>query len=567
VTKQMYPENKEPAEISTVAPLWQEGVNFDVIRSKLRHRWPTIIWSAALGAVLCAALAASYVFTRTSAYSASSQLLIANTTLQLSGPDAFVTQLPIENSLVQSEMELARSDTVLKRVINQFGAARVLGMLPKRSTPLTKIFRQTEQLESDSGMLGQTVLGALRASVNVSRVGATLIIAVSAKAATAEGAAQLTNEVVNSLVQDQAEANALITTSPWLRERIKVLGPSLRVISTATIPGQPDGQHPLVLLVLSTLAGMVLGTGLGIGFAVLDRRVVSAQQVAVVTPIECFGNVPEFGVQRSDWVAPEGTLHGNRRSMLNNVLRCARLAALQRAGSDILFIGITSCQGGEGKSTIAMKLAEMIAGEGRQVLLVDAADFAEGRAKGLTAVLRGELPVSEAIRRNVRPFLDVMPAGAGGSDIDDRWSRLPHILSELNQHIIIDLPAIEANSDLRSAVQAVSSILLVVGWGQTSEGRLRHSLQVLGPASEKLLGVVIYRAPKHVFNQNAFVNSIFGRYPASAAQIDKRQSTFVPRRLGRRLAWYPSLLRERNSSTSTEYTLDGDARGRRDTGR
>jgi Mrp family chromosome partitioning ATPase/capsular polysaccharide biosynthesis protein len=587
VTPQRHVQNEEREGVLPAGPAWREGVDFDVIRSKVRQRRPAIIWSAVLGGVICAVLVGLYIFARTATYSATSEILIANTTLQLSGPDAFVTQLPIENSLVQSEMELARSDEVLERVIDGSGAAQVEGMLPTRNTPRFPVLgmfqRGEKQPESDGETRRQAAVGALRANVTVSRVGATLIIAVSAKAATAEAAARLTSEVVNAFVQDQTETNALITTASWLRERIKVLGPTLRVIRTAAIPSQPDGQHPFVVLALSMLTGMVLGTGAGLAFAVFDRRVVSAQQIAVITPAECFGYVPRLAARRGCGEVPAGGApHGGQLSILNDVLRCARLAALQRAESDALFVGITSCQPGEGKSTIAMKLAQLMASEGRRVLLVDATnnskltgDFARGGGKGLTEVLRGEVSISEAIWQDVHPFLDFMPAGAGGSDIDARWPEFPHLLSNVDQRIVLDLPAITTIADVRAAVQAVNGILLVVEWGRTSERRLREALRALGPASHKLLGVIINQAPKHVFRENAFPHVVFG-HPVAAAQIRRRETSAVSQGMTGmrgRLFWRYAALRSRNSRAVTEYRpgvadrLEGEVQEGPDLGR
>jgi hypothetical protein len=106
VTTQRHVQNEEREGVLPAGPAWREGVDFDVIRSKVRQRRPAIIWSAVLGGVICAVLVGLYIFARTATSSATSEILIANTTLQLSGPDAFVTQLPIENTLVQSSGQM-----------------------------------------------------------------------------------------------------------------------------------------------------------------------------------------------------------------------------------------------------------------------------------------------------------------------------------------------------------------------------------------------------------------------------------------------------------------------------
>jgi Mrp family chromosome partitioning ATPase/capsular polysaccharide biosynthesis protein len=505
VMKQMNVENEGPEGVMPAAPAWLEGANFDVIRSKLRQPRLAIIWPAVLGAVICAVLVAIYIAHRTPTYSASSRILIVNTTLQISGPDAVVTQLLTENSLIQSEMELVGSDEVLKRVIDGLGAAEVEVML-----------RTGKWLEPNAEARHEAMLARLRANINASRIGATQIIAVGAKAMTAKGAARLANEVANAFVRDQNETNALITTNAWLRERIKVLGPTLRVISTAVVPGRPDGPNPFNILALSILTGAILGAGAGIVFALLDRRLVSAEQIALITPAECFGYVPRLGAPHGRGDAPAGDAPplGRQLSRLNDVLRCARLAALQRAGGGIPLVGVTSCQQREGKSMIAMHLAKLIAAEGRRVLLIDAARdpkltryLAADVREGLKEVLTGEASASEAIWPDIEPFLDFMPAGVARNDIDTRWIELPHLLAKLGQRatdwVVLDLPALAPIADVRAAAQGLNGILLIVEWGRTGERRLREALRALGPARAKLLGVIVNRSPRHAFEEIA----------------------------------------------------------------
>ena len=49
-------------------------------------------------------------------------------------------------------------------------------------------------------------------------------------------AARLTNEIAGAFVKEQHDANAVVTTSAALRERIKVLGPTAQIISEAAPP-------------------------------------------------------------------------------------------------------------------------------------------------------------------------------------------------------------------------------------------------------------------------------------------------------------------------------------------
>lgn len=89
-----------------------------------------------VGATVGWAASLAYVTVRVPAFSASSDLLISNTTLQLSGPEAVVTQILVENSLIQSAIEVLRSGRVLGRVIDKVGLEEIERKLPKSSYAL-----------------------------------------------------------------------------------------------------------------------------------------------------------------------------------------------------------------------------------------------------------------------------------------------------------------------------------------------------------------------------------------------------------------------------------------------
>jgi len=508
---QMHCEDQERDGIVPPSPAWQEGANFELISAKLRQRWPAILRFTVLCAVIGTALAILYVSTRPPTYSATGQVLIENTTLQLSERDAVVTQLLTENSLILTEMELVRSGDVLKRVVDGVGAAEVRELLPKPIAVSSFGLKMPgEWLTPGNESDRERTLAALRANLGVNRVGATQVIAVTARAVSAEGAARIANQVVNAFVDDQNQANALVTTSQWLRERIKVVGPTLRVVSSAIVPSRPDGLHPLLLLMLAAIAGGILGAAAAIAFALLNRRLVSAEQIVSIAAVECFGYVPRL--RRAGGLVGRGSRPLHQLSQLSDVLRRARLAALERAGPIPPLVGVTSCRQGEGKSMISFCLAQLIAAQGQRALLVDASHdrkltrhFASGDRRGLTEVLSGDFSPSEAISPDIYPFLDFMPHGEIGRDIDMHWPALRHLLSDLEpqapEWAVVDLPALAPIVDVRAAAQGLTGILLVVEWGRTQERQLREALSALGPARAKLLGVIVNRTSAQALHQ------------------------------------------------------------------
>jgi Mrp family chromosome partitioning ATPase/capsular polysaccharide biosynthesis protein len=514
-------------ENRSIAPKpWRDGIGFRIYLAKIRQQRPMIVGLMLVGAVMVWLASVAYILVRTPAFSASSELLVSNTTLQLSGSDAAVTQILVENSLIQSAIEMMRSSRVLERTLDRLGLENIELILPKprniRDLVLSPVFAPKRERSETSRR--QTAMGALKSNIAVSRVGASQIISVRGRALTAEDAARLTNEVAGSFVQEQNVTSALITTSAALRERIKVLGPTVRIISEAASPGTKDGPTAGVILALAAIVGAALGMFVGLAITLFDRRVRCAEQLAM-TSAECFGYLPRmmmrpdlqrrsagrFGAWLPRQPSPSLALHypdAELPSILRRaVLRRARSAVLEQCGSVPHVVGITSCRRGEGKTTFAAHWAGLIAGDGSRVLLIDASrddtalsnSLTPGETQGLCQLLRGAVVPGDVIRPEVRPNLDFLPSGKAIGNIDTLWINLVHATRASGdcpyEWVILDLPALVPVADVRAAGQIVDELLIVVEWGRTSEVQLEQALQSLGAVQDKVVGAVINKTP------------------------------------------------------------------------
>jgi exopolysaccharide production protein ExoF len=523
----------EPAMRSIAPEPWRDGIGFRIYLAKIRQQGPLIVRLLLVGAVMVWLASVAYILVRTTAFSASSELLISNTTLQQSGPDAVVTQLLVENSLVQSAIEMAKSSRVLERAVDRLGLEKIELILPKsrsiRDLGPLQIF--APERESSETSRRQTTLAVLKSNITVNRVGTSQIIAVRARALTAEDAAKLTNEIAESFVQEQNDTSSVVTTSAAVRERIKVLGPTARIISAAVPPGSKDGPTAGVMFALAAILGAALGGSVGLAIVLFDRRVRTAEQL-VMTSAECFGYLPRmmgrrglrqgkrwpgggrFGawmLEKLSHYAPYArNVHYADLQLGSDlrgaVLRRARSAVLERRGDVPRFVGITSCRRAEGKTTVAAHWAGLIAGDGSRVLLVDASNAAAlsnsltpSETQGLYQLLRGGAVLGEVIQAEMRPNLDFLPSGQAVGNIDMQWHNLVHAVTASGdcayEWVILDLPALTPVADVRSAGQIVDELLIVVEWGRTSEVQLVQALQSLGPVRDKVLGVVINKTP------------------------------------------------------------------------
>lgn len=501
-------------------------VGFRTFVVKALQRWHMIVVLMLAGTALGWVASLAYLVVRIPAFSASSEILISNTTLQLSGPDAVVTQILVENSLVENAIELLRSGRVLGRVIDKVGLEEIERISPRSHVlPWRGSYWEPESDVSRR----QASIALLRSNTTVKRVGSSQIVLVRARALTAMDAAGLTNEIAGAFVREEYEANAVVSTSAALRERIKVLGPTARIISEAVPPKSKDQPAALVAMLLAMMFGGALGVGSGLCLAGFDRRLRVAEQLAAATSVECFGYVPQINTPSSKTgTASLLSLDGlalsldrlgwwrrdrSRRAvppddlesvLSRSVLRRVRSAVLQRSPRTPHILGVTSCRAAEGKTTLATNLARFIAREGSSVLLIDAccpyvANGPPQETPGLQELLRGTVSLGDVIVSDICPNFDFLPRGKGSGDLDLLWGNLPHAINNRRersyQWIILDLSALETETDVRAAGQFFDELLIVVEWGRTSQGRLQHALRTLGPLRDRIVGTVINKVP------------------------------------------------------------------------
>lgn len=174
-------------------------------------------------------------------------------------------------------------------------------------------------------------------------------------------------------------------------------------------------------------------------------------------------------------------------------------------------LGLTSCAGGEGVSTVAAQLACAAASSGLgRVLLVDANLarpsvhhlFALESWPGLAEVLLEAVPVGDLIQPTGVANLAVLAAGRVG----ERLSRLHAALEETPLEalqegfdlIVFDLPATTAGpSTARLAARLGGAMLVIEAESTPSDSALREA-ELLAQAGVRLLGVVFNKQRQYV---------------------------------------------------------------------
>ncbi|MGJ8585368.1 MAG: GumC family protein [Marinosulfonomonas sp.] len=159
--------------------------------------------------VLCLAGAAVYLFSVTPMYTASTLVLVDPSQKDLLDPGSQGNlNLAFANSLIESEVEILRSDGVALKVVGEEGLVSdpefgtSVGLMEKLTTALGIRRDKTD----DPRAIVRNVVNSYKKAIEVRRKGQTFLISVSVSSASPERASELANAHSQSYIEQQVEA-------------------------------------------------------------------------------------------------------------------------------------------------------------------------------------------------------------------------------------------------------------------------------------------------------------------------------------------------------------------------
>lgn len=302
----------------------------------------------------------------------------------------------------------------------------------------------------------------------------------------------------------------------------------VRVIEPATVANQNKSPKTIIILALSALGGMILGGSLGLLREVLDRVFRTRKQVEEILQVPCVAMVPLHKEDpkrkrtlsgHESHTMPIGSRSITHRSAVSTTvvnspssyfaeaIRSIKLAAdLNGKNRSDAIVGITSSLPNEGKSTIAVALAQLVAQVGRRVIVVDcdlrnpslSRTLAPTATIGIIEVLSGECSICEAIWTDPATKMAFLPAVINAHPIDTSeilasalTEKLFGQLRQSYDYVVIDLPPIIPVVDVRATAHLMDFYFLVVEWGCTKIDVVQHALGTANGVHDKLAGVVL----------------------------------------------------------------------------
>lgn len=419
---------------------------------------------------------------------------------------------------VTAYMVAARADTVLDQAVATINAAAGGATLDARQ--LRSVLSVTTQDTRTSSLLSIAVEGQSPERVALmSNAVASALVAWDKQRATASMQQIVTSlqQQVDSLAEQirsiqalddparQSEVDGLITLRAQQQQSLSVaraltastIG-RLDVLQRASVPVSPIAPRPLFSAVLASALGIAISYGVFLLLMALDTRVRDPERLAAVTGLSILAEFPRL---------PKGMRRLPRESA--SYLRTRLQFATADANPKI--IAITSPRDGDGKSSVALSLAEGFARNDYRTLLVDA-DLRRPvmhAVYNISRVQRGSLvdyledpdgPFQPArVLMGAKKQLHVVPSYQDSSQAGEllargfeaclaRWARDYDV-------IIVDTPPLLAVADALTLAPFCTGAVLVSNVLRADRRQVRLAQEYLERVGARVLGAVATMVP------------------------------------------------------------------------
>ena len=282
----------------------------------------------------------------------------------------------------------------------------------------------------------------------------------------------------------------------------------LSVLQSPT-PGSPESRSLVFRIVLALVGGLALSLGIVFVWYLLDDRLVSVRDINDQFGEKVLGLVPQIKVSPAN---PEKALletDDSRTAYAESFRHLRSALLLSNPGGNtsqsqtLLF---TSAMSNEGKTTVAVNVARVLARSGLRVALVNTDLHSVGGkdffgppdGHGLVNFLHGEVEIDAILHPSEIPGLTIIPSGtSGGSEGLFLRPHLESLLTHLREKadfVILDGAPVLAADDAALLVPHADSVVLVTRPFYTRSRFIRQALDMLYQRRAKHVTIILNRA-------------------------------------------------------------------------
>ena len=279
---------------------------------------------------------------------------------------------------------------------------------------------------------------------------------------------------------------------------------NVSVLEYALVEDNPIYPQKIKGLLMAAFAGLGLGLALAFFIEYIDDSIKLAEEVERDLQLPFLGMVPA-----AQWSTTDLTAHRldrlKQQGGVAEAYRVVRAAVMFSTPREKLrSILLSSAVPREGKTTTCVNLSIGFAKIDERTLIIDA-DLRRGelhkyfglkREQGLSEVLRGELPVEQAVQHTDIPKLDLITSGVyppNPAELLLSW-RLKETLDWAHKNydrIVIDCPPIMGIADSAILGAAVDGVLFVIWAGRTSRRYVRVAKLTAVSRGAKIFGFIL----------------------------------------------------------------------------
>lgn len=326
-------------------------------------------------------------------------------------------------------------------------------------------------------------------------------------------------------LEREAEANrslyeSLLKRSKETSYQASLMTPGVEIISRAPTPLSPSFPPSNLILALGGLVGVGLGVLAALLIEKLDRTFRTPEDVEEWTGVPALAVLPSVKARRSgrfDHVLK------NPNSPYADGLRMMD-AQLALGGYDGAIPGLTiftSAAEGEGKSHTSCAYAQILAGDGRKVVLVDL-DWRQPtqhrlfgkkfRRRGLIDLLNGEAAPDDVLFEDTQSGVHVISTGRMSRMRRDRVSfdRLRNLLETLARHydaVVVDTSPLHVTPEILHLARLAESVVVAVKWGATPRKIVQSEIKNLARAGVPLSGIVLTQVEPKRYKRYNYTDS------------------------------------------------------------
>jgi capsular exopolysaccharide synthesis family protein len=283
----------------------------------------------------------------------------------------------------------------------------------------------------------------------------------------------------------------------------------ISVVDLASLPIEPSSMSPGTMAELGFVFGLFGGLALALLLERMDTRMRDSRQIQELLGVPAIAIVPQTnwkgkGPEPDALAGPE--ILWDARAPFAESMRVFRTSIqLSSTSRESRVIAVTSCQPGEGKSTLSMNLAAALAQGGKKVALVDT-DMRRpsvywrlglSEKKGLSEFLTGLEPLDAVIQTHKSlTTMDVIPSGICPplpADLlaSDQMKTFVQLLRERYDYVIFDSPPALSVTDPLIVASLADGLVLVIRQGYCTRGMLVRAGEIFREVGVKVYGFVL----------------------------------------------------------------------------